>query len=86
MAYAVREYSHWQGTTNPGDIIAVVGTKEEADRLVDKMSTCSFCTPGRSGNYRVGDCYCVRTTKRYTVGYGLDSIDEDVLQRANINY
>ncbi len=83
-AYAVREFSHWQGARNPGAIVAVTETEEEADALVDALSTCSFCTPGRTAQYSIGRCYVVRETTRYQPGYGFDQLDEAVLQDAGL--
>lgn len=57
--YAVHSFSHWQGASNPGHRVAVLPTAEEAEALVNKLSTCSFCTPWKSRNYDVGSCYKV---------------------------
>ena len=64
MNYSVRHYSHWQGATNPGNIVGIFASQEEADAIEDQLSTCSFCRPGRTAQYSVGKCYGVYRTNR----------------------
>jgi hypothetical protein len=82
--YAVRAYSHWQGASNPGPVIAVLRTEAEAALLADELSSCSFCGCGRGG-YSVGTCYRVYRTTRLPAGYGLLDVDEAVLEEARID-
>ena len=80
-SYGVRERSHWQGST-PGPVLATFTLtpdgKQAAESLVDRLSTCSFCTPGRSGNYQVGRCYEVVYSWR-EVGYLAPDWDQEAL-------
>lgn len=75
--YAVHTFSHWQGATNPGRRVAVLPTRAIADALANDLSTCSFCSPGRSATYRVGNCYQVYRSKRDVTA---DSVSDALMQ------
>lgn len=77
-AYGVRAVSHWQGS-QPGRVLAAVATQLDAEKLVDKISTCSFCTPGRSSQYHVGSCYEVVRTSRQP-GYLTEDAPEELVE------
>ena len=64
MTYAVHRYSHWQGSRNPGSRVAVFAERTDAEEFANRISTCSFCTPGRTGNYSTGACYSVYKSNR----------------------
>ena len=64
--YGIRAVSHYQGS-RPGPVLTT-GTKAEMEEIQDKLSTCSFCDPGRAAQYSTGECYEVVRTSR-PMGY-----------------
>ena len=55
-------HSHYQGTTD--EPLGTVPAGIDATALVDALSTCSFCRPGRAAQYATGRCYYVRQTRQ----------------------
>lgn len=80
MAYGIRSVGHYQGSS-PGPVLYAVEDKAEADRIVDKVSTCSFCTPGRTSNYSTGSCYQVVETSR-EAGYQHEECPDAIIEAA----
>jgi hypothetical protein len=69
MNYQVYATSHY---VNAGRTpVAVLEKRSDALKLAKHYCTCSFCSPGRSGQYSSGTCYRVRKTN-------LPPTDEDV--------
>ena len=75
MNYALHHYSHWQGAGR-GSRIDVFATCEEAEAIQNRLSTCSFCFPGRTAQYSTGTCFEVVPT-RHPVTASVD-VDDDV--------
>lgn len=61
--YGIREESHYQGCS-PGPVLAATASRDEAYRWADDLSTCSFCSPGRTSRYSTGRCIAVVKTSR----------------------
>lgn len=62
--YAVRKTSHYQGCHGPGALVARFDDRQEAEKLIDEISTCSFCHPGRTAQYSTGQCYDIWTSHK----------------------
>ena len=69
--------SHYQGSTP--DFLGTVPDGMNESALIDALTTCSFCAPGRTSNYSTGECYGVQTTRK---DYG--PIDDELLDRAGL--
>lgn len=61
MTWGLFHHSHWQGA-GPDQLIAT-GSRDLCEAGENMLSTCSFCTPGRTRNYDVGTCYAVRRVR-----------------------
>lgn len=59
--HIVKSTSHWQGSRHYP--VAIAPSRAVADHVADLLSTCSFCSPGRTGNYQVGECYTASTMR-----------------------
>lgn len=59
--HVVKSTSHWQGSQHYP--VAIAPDAETAAHVADLLSTCSFCSPGRTGSYRVGECYSAGTMR-----------------------
>ena len=57
----VMSTSHWQGASHYA--VAIAPDRATAEHIADLLSTCSFCSPGRTGSYRVGACYRAATMR-----------------------
>jgi hypothetical protein len=80
MAYGIRSVSHYQGSS-PGPVLMAFETREEADRIENEVSTCSFCHPGRVRNYSTGSCYEVVKTSR-EAGYQHEDCPDCIVEAA----
>ena len=78
--YGIRQNSHYQGAGH-GPVLYVADSEDEADRMENEVSTCSFCHPGRTQNYSTGTCYeVVRTAK--PVGYQHEECPDYIVEAA----
>lgn len=61
MTWALYAHSHWQGA-GPDTVVAT-GSRAACERAEQKLSTCSFCSPGQTAQHQVGECYLARRAK-----------------------
>jgi hypothetical protein len=57
----VMSISHYQGARSYP--IAIAPTAAVAEHIAGLLSTCSFCSPGRTRRYSTGSCYDASTMR-----------------------